>query len=187
MRFWVVLLSGLSLATGALAQSKPSPAEATADQPSARQLALSRRYVELSQSEQMEDALRGIIMAQASVAPTNRIPDEDRLFIADLTTELLTDLLPEMLDSLVPIYARGFTEAELTALVAFYGTDLGQSIIDSTYVMMPEINQSMMAMMPRMMDKMAVRMCDRFGCDADALRGPASGESGPQGKASDSK
>ena len=172
MRFCLVLLAGLSFTTGAMAQSKPAPAEPTADQPSAHQLALSRRYVELSQSEHMEDALRGIIMAQASAVQTTRsVPEEDRLFMAELTTELLTDLMPEMLERVVPVYARGFSEEELTALIAFYETDLGQSVIDKTFAMMPAMTQSMMELMPRMMDKMAVRMCARYGCDADALRG----------------
>ena len=181
MRFCLVLLAGLSFTTGAMAQSKPAPAESAADQPSAHQLALSRRYMELSQSDQLEDALRGIIMAQASVAPTNRVPDEDRLFIADLTTELLTELMPEMMDRVVPVYARGFSEVELTALIAFYETDLGQSIITKTYAMMPEMTQAMAAVMPRMMDKMAVRMCARYGCDPAAVRG-ASGEAAPRTK-----
>ena len=188
MRFCLVLLAGLSLTTGAMAQSKPVPSEPAADQPSARQMALSRRYVELAQSEQMEDALRGIIVAHASVVPVDRgLTDADRRFMTDLTTELLIDLMPEMLDRLVPVYARGFSEEELSALVAFYETDLGQSIIDKSYAMMPEMNQAMLTVMPQMMDKMAVRMCARFGCDADELRGGLSGGSSPAGKPSDSK
>lgn len=188
MRFCLVVLAGLSLTTGAMAQSKPAPSAPVAGQPSAHQMALSRRYVELAQSEQLEDAIRGIIMTQASTDPDTRgLPDEDRRFLIDLSTELTADLLPEMLDRLVPVYARGYSEEELSALIAFYETDMGQSIIDKTYAMMPETNQAMMAVMPQMMDKMAVRICARYGCEADELRGEMSGGSGQAAKSSSTK
>lgn len=178
MRFWVVLFSALMLATGAVAQVKPTGP----DQPSARQMHLSRRYVELTQSDQMEQAIRSLIVGEANADPSMReIPAEDRAFMVDLATELTVDLMPQMLERLVPVYARTFSEEELTALVAFFDSDIGRSIAEKTLASTPEANAAMMSVMPQLLEKMATRVCARFGCDAAEMRAMMDG--GPDGTA----
>lgn len=176
MRFWIVLLSALALASGAMAQDKATP-QTGVDQPSARQMHLSRRYIELTQSDQMEEAIRSMIIGQANDDPSMRgIPAEDRAFMVDLATEMTVDLMPRMLDRLVPVYARTFSEAELTALVTFFDSEMGRSIARKSIESSPEANAAMMSVMPQMFEKMATRICARFGCDAEEMRAIMQGE-----------
>lgn len=176
MRFWIVLFSGLMLATGAMAQAKATP-QPGVEQPSARQMHLSRRYVELTQSDQMEEAIRGMIVGEAEADPSMReMPAEDRAFMVDLATELTVDLMPQMLDRLVPVYARTFSEEELSALVTFFDTELGRSIARKSIESTPEANAAMMSVMPQLFEKMATRICARFGCDPAEMRAMMEGE-----------
>lgn len=67
---------------------------------------------------------------------TPGVPDE---FWSGLRAELDTDALIELI---VPIYARHLTEAELDALIAFYSSEHGRSVVRK----MPQVMQeSMMA------------------------------------------
>jgi hypothetical protein len=163
----------------ALFQALPAPAaahgtrdtESTASPPaaSARQLALSRRYVDLMQGDQLRAAVRDMVEGQAQ-AEAGTLPEADRRFLTDLTVEIVGDLVPAMMDELVPVYAVVFTEAELESLVAFYDSAEGRSIITKTFASMPEADAAMMTVIPLMLDKMAVRMCDHYGCDPVAAR-----------------
>lgn len=176
MRIWTaavmaMALSGLA-ASDVAAQTKPQNAPAAAGQPSARQLALSRRYVELMQTDQLDIVIRSAVESSASLDPnTANIPPEDREFMIDLAAELTSDLMPQMFDRLVPVYARTFSEEELQALVAFYDSDMGRSILSKTYSSMPEANEAMMALMPQLFEKMATRICVRYQCDPRELLG----------------
>lgn len=174
MRFWMIVVAGLTLASGAAAQSKPpqQPAAAVVEgQPSARQLELTRRYVDLMMSDQFETMIRQMIDIEASMDPEARdMPEEDRRFVADLASELVTDMIPQMLDEMVPVYARTFSEAELEALIAFYDSEMGRSIINKTYASMPDATAAAMTVMPQMMEKMASRMCQHYGCTAEQLQ-----------------
>lgn len=182
MRFTIaiaaaVLLGAILPAPAVSAQDGQAPA---AGAPSARQLELTRRYIDLTMTEQFEDSLRQVIVAQAEIDPNARsLPDADRRFIAELAAELTTDMIPQMLDAMTPVYARTFTEAELEAMIAFYDTPLGKSIIEKTMIAMPEANAAAMSVMPQLMDKMAARMCQYYGCDAaelQAMQGAIRGE-----------
>jgi uncharacterized protein len=171
MRFLIVCMA--AAVAGFIPAASPvsaaaAPQEAAA--PSARQLELTRRYIELTLSDQFEDSLREMIVDQIAMDPSSRdLPDEDRAFIADLTGELTTDMIPQMLDQMVPIYARTFTEAELEALLAFYDTDMGRSILEKTMNAMPEATRAAMTVMPQLLEKMAARICQRYGCTPGEL------------------
>lgn len=179
MRFWVVLLAGVTLATGAMAEQQKAPPGA--GDPSARQLSLSRRYVELMQSEQLATAIREVVVAEMNGSNAGAdLPAEDREYLIDLSTELAAEMVPQMMDQLAPVYARTFTEEELTAMVEFYDSEIGRSIVDKTYASLVEADQAMMSVMPRLMEKMAARICARYGCEQgemDAILGTIQGSS----------
>lgn len=152
--FAVVFAACALLAAPALAQSQPSE----------RQIELSRRYIQLAQGEQMEDALRQM-MATDPTTDLSDVPAEDREFLLDMTAEILADLMPKMMEAMVPAYAGTFTEQELEALIAFYDTEMGRTIIEKNFEIMPEINTAVAAIIPDLFQKMASRMCARYGCD----------------------
>ncbi len=156
-------LAGSAL-TAPPARSAEAP-QAAPSESSARQLELTRRYIALTMTDQFEDSLREMIFDQAAVDPTMRnLPPEDRQFITSLTAELTTDMVPQMLERMVPVYASTFSEAELEALIAFYDTEMGQAILHKTVESMPEATRAAMGVMPQIFDKMAARLCQHYGC-----------------------
>ena len=172
MRLMTAMLAA-ALAGSALI-SPPAAAQqvpvAPAAAPSARQLDLTRQYINLMMSDQLEDAIRQMIGDEMEGdASAQSLPDADRRFIMDLTAELTTDMVPQMIEEMAPVYAAVFTEEELLALIAFYGTDMGRSISNKTVMVMPEANRAVMAVIPQMMEKMAQRMCQHYGCTAAEL------------------
>lgn len=172
MRFMIVCMAA-AVASSALTAAPVRAAEvpqAAADAPSARQLELTRQYIDLTMTDQFDDAIRQMIADQAALDPNARnMPEEDRQFLIELTGELTTDMIPRMIDAMVPVYARAFTEAELVAMIEFYDTDIGRSIIEKTMTAMPEANRAALTVLPQMMDKMAARMCQHYGCEAGEL------------------
>lgn len=177
MRFVVILCLAALAGSPVWAQSKPMLQVVREGQPSARQMELSRRYVQIVQSDQLEGTIRQMIAGEANNDASLRdMPSEDRQFMIDLATELTTDLLPQMMDRLVPVYAATFSEEELSALVEFYDTPLGRSIAEKTITSMPEQNAAMMSVMPQLFEKMAVRMCARYGCDPAEVRAAMAGQ-----------
>ncbi len=171
MRLMIVCLTAvLAGATLTATPVRASEAPQAASEPSARQLALTRRYIDLTMTEQFDDAIRQMIADQASLDPdTRNLPAEDQRFLVDLTGELTTDMVPRMIDAMIPVYARAFTETELEALIEFYDTELGRTILEKTMVAMPEANRAAMTVLPQMMDKMAARICQHYGCEANEL------------------
>jgi len=171
MRFMIVCLAGTlagAALAGAPAQAREAPQAAEA--PSARQLALTRQYIELTMTDQLEDAVQQMVVNQMMMDPNTRdMPEEDRQFIIDLTAELTTDMIPQMFEAMIPVYANAFTETELEALIAFYDTDLGRGIIAKTLTTLPEATQATMTVIPRMLDKMAARICQHYGCEPGEL------------------
>ena len=172
MRFKIAFLAAaagvIMTASPVLAAAAPQAAAAA---PSARQLELTRRYIDLTMTDQFEDVIREMVGDEA--ARDDTLPEGDRQFLVELTTEIATDLIPQMIDEMVPVYAAAFTVAELEALVAFYETEMGRSIAAKTIQVMPEANRAVMSVIPQMLDKMAARMCQHYGCAPPSC--PASG------------
>ncbi len=172
MRLMIVWMAA-AMAGAAL---PPAPAEARETSqaataaPSPRQLALTRRYLALTMTDQFEVAIRQMVIDQAAMAPETRdLPDEDRRFMIDLTAELTAAMIPQMLEAMTPVYARTFTEAELTAMLEFYDTEIGRSVLEKTMIAMPEANRAAMTVIPQMLDKMAARVCQHYGCEPGEL------------------
>ena len=172
MRLMIVWMAA-AMAGAALApspaQAREAPQAATAA-PSARQMDLTRRYLDLTMTDQFETAIRQMIVDGAAMDPDTRdLPEDDRRFLADLAADLTTDLLPQMIEAMIPVYARTFTEAELESMLAFYDTELGRTILEKTMIAMPEANRAAMTVVPQLMDKMAARMCQHYGCEPGEL------------------
>ncbi|WP_339915708.1 DUF2059 domain-containing protein [uncultured Brevundimonas sp.] len=163
------LVAVLCLASPAGVEAREIPAQAGETTVTARQLALSRRYIDLIQGEQLRTAIQAMVEVQVQTEGRN-LPDEDRRFLTGLTGELVGDLVPAMMDQMVPVYANGFSESELEALLAFYDTPEGRTIIAKTFELLPVATAAVMSVMPRMFDKMAVRMCEHYGCDPVEVR-----------------
>jgi hypothetical protein len=173
MRLSVVLIAAaIACAMPATAQEKKlvtvAPALAGSEAVSPHMLALSRRYIELMQADQMTAMLRQMVSAQLQADDSLRgVSQEDRDFITQLTTDMVDEMVVGMLDELAPLYARTFTEAELRALIDFYGSEQGRAILTKTYAAGAEAQTAMMSVLPPILEKMGARICERYGCDAE--------------------
>lgn len=164
-----LLATSAAIATPALAQQAEPLLEVRA--PSPRQLALSRRYLDLMFTDQFESVIHQMLGEQMSSDQAMQdVPDEDRQFIIGLTSELVTDMVPLMITEMVPVYAAQFTEEELQALVDFFGSPMGRVIARKNVEVMPEANRAVMAVVPQMLEKMATRMCQHYGCTPAELQ-----------------
>lgn len=167
-----LLATSAVIATPALAQEAGPRLEVRAPRaPSPRQLELSRRYLDLMFTDQFESVIHQMLGEQMSADQgMQAVPDEDRQFIIGLTTELVTDMVPLMITEMVPVYAAQFTEEELQALVDFFGSPMGREIARKNVEVMPEANRAVMAVVPQMLEKMATRMCQHYGCTPAELQ-----------------
>jgi len=137
---FVLSLILAALAVPAGAQSPPaeeaapaaSPASADSEIPAslrAKILEVLRLTDSAELGRQMMDQLLGTFEGS-----TPGVPDE---FWSRLRDELRTD---DLIELIVPIYARHLTEAELDALIAFYSSEHGRSLVSK----MPQVMQESM-------------------------------------------
>jgi uncharacterized protein len=118
------LLLGASLAAGLLFTASAAAAQAPAPAPDARKAAVIRQLLEETHAaDQMIAVVETNLPAQRAAMPGIPAVFWDR-FIAGVRAQR-----GELLDAIVPIYARAFDLAELEQLLAFYKTPLGQRLI----------------------------------------------------------
>jgi hypothetical protein len=133
----ILLLSLVALAAPSRAQSgpapeSPAPAAAAAEIPAplrAKILEVLRLTDSAELGRQMMDQMLGSFEGSSPGVPAE--------FWSRLRDELETDDLVELI---VPIYARHLTEPELDALIAFYSSEHGRSIVRK----MPQVMQESM-------------------------------------------
>jgi hypothetical protein len=172
MRLMIVCLAAALAATTlpATPVAARSSEQATAA-PSTRRSELARQYLNLIMTDQFEGVVRQMLGTEfENDAEMQALPEEDRRMILNLLAELTTDMVPQMISEMVPVYAATFTEEELTALVGFYDTPLGRSIADKSIAVMPEADRAIMSVVPQMLEKMATRMCQHYGCSPEEQR-----------------
>lgn len=172
MRLMIVCLAAaLAAMTLPAAPVAARSSEQTTAAPSARSSELARQYLNLLMTDQFEGVIRQMLGTEfENDSEMQAMPDADRRMILNLLAELTTDMVPQMISEMVPVYAATFTEEELTALVGFYDTPLGRSIADKSIEVMPEADRAIMSVVPQMLEKMATRMCQHYGCSPEEQR-----------------
>ena len=89
-------------------------------------------------------------------------PERAFLIIEEETNAMMDQESPALLASLVPIYDRHFSEAELKNLVAFYQTDLGKKTIAVMPMVMQESVAAGQSWGQAMSPKLMARLVERF-------------------------
>lgn len=166
------LLRGLLLALTIMAAPAVANAQ-TAGQPAsqteaAERLVLANKFLALMQGDQMAASMRQM-MSMMTPANSN-VPADERAMINEVTGEMVEIMLPRLFEAMAPVYADIFTLEELRALVAFYESDLGRSMVRKSFEASPRIAEAAMAVMPGVMSEMSDRLCDRLECTADQRR-----------------
>lgn len=168
-----ILAVGLSASL--LVSSMPAaPAVAAAEaaarpaKPSERALSLARRYFVAMQFEQTVTGLYDSmdIFTMLEEGDDASMAGLDREAMSAATKEAMIAFLPKMVDAMVPVVAATFTEQELEAMVAFYESDVGRSVVAKSASMTMPMMQSMMEIMPDYMGDIIDRYCAKASCSA---------------------
>jgi hypothetical protein len=147
------------------AQQASPPAAAT---PSPRALALAKRYIDALHVDQtMKPMLQGMIgpVLDEQARANPNLTDAQRKAVREAVEEFMGgDMMNDILDRMTPVYATTFSEDELQALVDFYESPKGQSIVAKMPGMGPAMARIMVEMMPEIRAGMTKRVCEKLGC-----------------------
>lgn len=176
-RFVAVAFAALCVLAGpAQAAQDPSPAPAAAA-PSPRAMALAKRYmaalhVDQSMKPMMQSMIGPLLDEQAKANPN--LTDEQRKAIRETLQEFVGgDLMDDIMQRSLPIYASIFSEDELQALAEFYESPRGQSIVAKMPLLGPAMGRIMVEVMPEMRAKLTQRICEKLDCTAAPAKKPA--------------
>lgn len=136
---------------------------AAQDAPSAEQLALAQRYLELSQGTAMTD----LIKSQLEEAyGKSELPAAQREWLTTNMAATMTRVMEQSMLDIRDDVALLFTEEELRATIAFYEAPIGQSIVTKSIELGVEMQQAMVPHLTEGMTKLSEKYCARFTCDA---------------------
>ena len=162
----------LCLAAGsaqAAQDAAPPAAAATSAAPSPRALALTKRYIAALHVDQtmkpmMQSMMGPMLDEQERVNPN--LTAVQRKAIRETVEEFVGgDMMDDILERMTPAYATIFSENELQALVNFYESPTGQSIIGKMPQMGPVAAKVMVEIMPELRTRLAQRICEKLSCD----------------------
>lgn len=91
-----------------------------------------RELLELSQTESLFQQLLPTLLQQTKTqvkALRPDIPDEVWTLVFEEGEAAFRDSLGAFIERLIPVYDRVFTEAEIDGMLAFYASDVGQSVV----------------------------------------------------------
>lgn len=163
-------LSAALLAGPVVAQDAGVPEVPAADgtalvqvsDPAAFRLTLARKLIALMQTDQMADMMNQVTASFAVDDP--RLNAEEQAMMDEVSAEMVEMMIPRMFDAMAPIYADIFTIEELQAVIEFYESDVGRSMLKKSYAAAPLMIEAVQDLMPEMMGEMADRICNRMEC-----------------------
>lgn len=159
-------LAATLFATAAAAQSAPAPTP--------RQLELAHRYIQAIHMERtMDGVMKTTMPAMMAQMPKNpNMTDAQRQAIADVTAEVTSRMMSNVMAQMEPIMAETFSEKELADLVAFYEGPTGQAVIAKTPQMTTKLMSVAFAQMPAMQAEMRARICAKIDCSGKDKAAP---------------
>jgi len=105
-------------------------------------LAKAKELISVSNLIAMRDDMASLIGTQIGALVKQANPDQDDKVdqaVKDLVLPALKRRLPEYLDLAAGVYAKHFTRDELTQIVAFYKSPVGQKFSREQATLLPEI------------------------------------------------
>ena len=162
-----------------------APLSASARDEASERLDLGYRFVALMQVEDMAKAMEqsfvGLFPATASMNP------EDARAVQETVAEMMQEYMPALFKAMAPVYAEIFTLEELRALVAFYESDVGRSMVRKSYDAAPRIGVVAQTVLPPVLERAMDRLCDRLECSAQERQEMKSALRGQAGQAASAK
>jgi hypothetical protein len=137
-------------------------------------LALRReRATRLVAMMDVDDAVQSVIAVMPELLePTfANLPPAERAEALAIMKEVMAVVFPDMFDELmtasIDVYATRFTLEELDAMIAFYETDVGRSIMRKSAAAGAEIGAISQQLMPRYALRALEEICARTKCPRD--------------------
>ena len=173
--------TGLCAALAVLA----APLSASARDEASERLDLAYRFVALMQVEDMakamEESFIGLFPATEGMDP------DDARAVEETMSEMMQEYMPALFKAMAPVYADIFTLEELRALVAFYESDVGRSMVRKSYEAAPRIGVVAQTVLPPVLERAMDRLCDRLECSAQERQEMKSALKGQVGQAAPAK
>lgn len=163
LAFSVGLTAALILSAGtSFAQPATAPKVATAA-PSAKAMDLSRRYFK---AMRLEDSLGKALdtLDPALLGVEDGDPEQAEAMRA-ATKQALDAAMPRYIEKMTPLLAAAYSEEELAALVAFYESPVGRSVVAKSRDVGGISSQAMKDLLPDIMDDAMDRYCQQMGCE----------------------
>ena len=160
MTLLIVAICGLATLPAHAAHQDSSPSS------QASREVLVRKYLDAIEFNKMMDTMTATMVQvqTASIPADPTVSPEMANAIGDVTTEVMRELRPVMMDRYVALYADVLTTDELSALVRFYESPTGRSITAKTPSLTQRSVPIIQEMMPRMQQLMVQRLCGRVKC-----------------------
>jgi len=178
----LVLSAGLSVglilsACPSLAQPKPA-APAVAEAPvSAKKRELARRMFDAMHFAEMVDKMMESMDPFMAMGESQALSANDNRLLRESVREAMSEAMPDYIEALTDIYAEAFTEEELEAMVTFYESPIGQSVLKKSNELGPQVTEAIMELMPDILLGTMERFCGKTNCSdsmKDKLRKQAS-------------
>ena len=128
-------------------------------------LDLSRKIAALTNAQATGDQVLSLIMPQLTELVVRANPgkeSEARTIMDQKVAPAMREMLPEMVEMTAQIYARHFTVEELTQLTEFYGTPLGQKLIQTQPALVAEAGQAGQQWAIKVMQKVLQDLAPEF-------------------------
>jgi len=146
----------------------PSQAGEPASQPTARQLQLAHRYIELIHIDKTyADTMRAIGPSILASMPKEAGKDPAlQQKVLDAVNEAASDLMTTLVKKMEPLMAEVYTEEELSDLVTFYESKSGKALIDKQGLIAAKMAPLMKDVMPQFQASLKDKVCAKVDCKA---------------------
>lgn len=125
----------------------------------------SRKIAALTNAQSTGDQVLSLIMPQLTELVVRANPGKEaeaRTIMDQKIAPAMREMLPEMVEMTAQIYARHFTVEELTQLTEFYGTPLGQKLIQTQPALVAEAGQAGQQWAIKVMQKVLQDLAPEF-------------------------
>lgn len=142
-----------------MAQDKHGPAVTTP--PSARALALTDRYLK---AIDMEKLMVDMVGSLGGMMGPEFTKSEEAKAMMEASQEAVVAITPKLVERMAPLMASIYSEEELEAMVNFYESPIGQSILAKTGAATQASAAVTRDLMPELITQMFDRYCAKRVC-----------------------
>lgn len=156
MRIVILMLASLWLGLAAPAMAQDAAADA-------RRLALAEQYLEATQGENLRKSISTYFEEAFAKAD---LPDEQRDWLTQNMVVAFDRAMQATIADLTDDVAELYSEDELEAMIAFYGTPMGRSITEKSFEFGVRMETAMTPHLTELFTQLAEKFCVRFDCPA---------------------